>query len=87
MRIFAPESEEDMEKLLYKAIYDIEGCVAVRYPYDQIHNDIKNLFVDVSEKERFLYIVKTVTKQYCVTAGWLLLPWKRRTLQVQMWLN
>jgi 1-deoxy-D-xylulose-5-phosphate synthase len=50
MRIFAPESEEDMEKLLYKAIYDIEGCVAVRYPYDQIHNDIKNLFVDVSEK-------------------------------------
>ncbi|HQC68822.1 MAG TPA: 1-deoxy-D-xylulose-5-phosphate synthase [Clostridia bacterium] len=50
MRIFAPESEEDMEKLLHKAIYDIEGCVAVRYPYDQIHGNIKKLFINVSEK-------------------------------------
>jgi 1-deoxy-D-xylulose-5-phosphate synthase len=50
MRILAPESKEDMKKLLYRALYDIEGCVAIRYPYDEIHDDIKKLFIDVSDK-------------------------------------
>ncbi|HQM96553.1 MAG TPA: 1-deoxy-D-xylulose-5-phosphate synthase [Clostridia bacterium] len=50
MRILAPESKEDMKKLLYRALYDIEGCVAIRYPYDEIHDDIKKLFIDVSDE-------------------------------------
>lgn len=44
MRILAPESKEDMKKLLSKALYDIKGCVAIRYPYDEIHDDIKKIF-------------------------------------------
>ncbi len=44
MKILAPESKEDMKKLLNKAIYDIKGCVALRYPHDEIHDDLKKIF-------------------------------------------
>jgi 1-deoxy-D-xylulose-5-phosphate synthase len=41
MAILAPGSKEDVYKLIRCALYDISGCVAVRYPSDEIM-DFKN---------------------------------------------
>lgn len=38
MTILAPGSKEDVYELIHSAIYDIQGCVAVRYPSDEIMN-------------------------------------------------
>lgn len=42
MTILAPESKEDMENMLQEAVYSMEGCVAIRYPYGEICEDIKS---------------------------------------------
>lgn len=40
MTILAPESKDDMKKHLNESIYSLDGCIAIRYPYDEINSDI-----------------------------------------------
>ena len=63
MRILAPESKDDMKKLLHKAAYDIDGAVAIRYPYDEIHDDLKKLFIEKLQILEYLFTGKAIIKQ------------------------